>query len=217
MKMYAPLKLEVLLALACLFLSMGCSDDSTSEKQTGDVAIHKDAGDASDAAAEDTDSEDVRHQDTHAEDIGSQDGSPQDTGSPDASSPDAGSPDSGTADAGAEDAGSRDTGEQDAADSDTGATDAGAQDTGADIGPGCTPGDSKEVDCNTCACNPQGVWVCTKRACPGGNYKPCGGKACGDRCTICDPADPNCVETAVVKYCDDQENCSPQNSPQCSI
>jgi hypothetical protein len=32
-------------------------------------------------------------------------------------------------------------------------------------------------------------------------YDPCGGKKCGDTCSVCDPNDKNCVETAVVKQC----------------
>jgi hypothetical protein len=35
----------------------------------------------------------------------------------------------------------------------------------------------------------------------GSSYKPCAGKACGATCTICDPKDPTCIETAMVKYC----------------
>jgi hypothetical protein len=32
-------------------------------------------------------------------------------------------------------------------------------------------------------------------------YRPCANKACGDRCTICDPNDTSCNEDAVVKQC----------------
>lgn len=32
-------------------------------------------------------------------------------------------------------------------------------------------------------------------------YQPCGGKTCGDTCSICPPWDPTCVETAVLKFC----------------
>jgi hypothetical protein len=32
-------------------------------------------------------------------------------------------------------------------------------------------------------------------------YDPCEGKSCGATCTVCPPADPNCLETAVVKNC----------------
>jgi hypothetical protein len=38
-------------------------------------------------------------------------------------------------------------------------------------------------------------------------YVPCAGKACGDACTVCDPADPNCMETAVVKQCNAAGTC----------
>jgi hypothetical protein len=38
-------------------------------------------------------------------------------------------------------------------------------------------------------------------------YVPCAGKACGDDCSVCDPTDPNCVETGVVKVCDPNGAC----------
>ena len=47
-----------------------------------------------------------------------------------------------------------------------------------------------------------------------GEYDPCGGKECGDSCTICDPNDLDCFETAVLKYCDLDGVCSP-TYPDC--
>ena len=38
-------------------------------------------------------------------------------------------------------------------------------------------------------------------------YDPCAGKACGDRCTLCAPDDPDCMETAEVKACNPEGNC----------
>lgn len=49
---------------------------------------------------------------------------------------------------------------------------------------------------------------------PDGDYEPCAGKVCGETCTVCDPRDEDCVETAVVKYCQDDGSCSPER-PQC--
>jgi hypothetical protein len=46
-------------------------------------------------------------------------------------------------------------------------------------------------------------------------YQPCAGKACGENCTICNPADPDCVETAVVKYCTADGSCTP-SAPDCA-
>lgn len=43
-----------------------------------------------------------------------------------------------------------------------------------------------------------------------GPYEPCGGKSCGDACTVCDPEDPDCVETAVIKACDAEGACVPE-------
>ena len=44
----------------------------------------------------------------------------------------------------------------------------------------------------------------------GDAYDPCAGKSCGDPCTICDPADADCVETAEVKQCNAAGECSGQ-------
>ena len=38
-------------------------------------------------------------------------------------------------------------------------------------------------------------------------YDPCDGVQCGDKCTLCAPEDPDCVETAVIKACDKDGNC----------
>ena len=40
-----------------------------------------------------------------------------------------------------------------------------------------------------------------------GGYDPCAGKACGDSCTVCDPNDPDCAETAVEKSCNPNGEC----------
>jgi hypothetical protein len=45
-------------------------------------------------------------------------------------------------------------------------------------------------------------------------YQPCAGKTCGALCTQCDPKDPMCAETAVIKYCDANGACSP-TAPNC--
>jgi hypothetical protein len=49
----------------------------------------------------------------------------------------------------------------------------------------------------------------------GSSYKPCAGKACGATCTICDPKDPTCIETAMVKYCSATGTCGAPY-PACS-
>jgi len=38
-------------------------------------------------------------------------------------------------------------------------------------------------------------------------YAPCADKMCGDRCSVCDPGDPDCMETAEVKVCDGAGTC----------
>lgn len=38
-------------------------------------------------------------------------------------------------------------------------------------------------------------------------YDPCAGRSCGESCTLCDPRDPECVETAVLKQCSREGRC----------
>jgi hypothetical protein len=56
--------------------------------------------------------------------------------------------------------------------------------------------------------------VVGSKAC--GGYQPCAGKACGDACTICEPGDKSCVETAVVKACDRSGACVATSTPDCT-
>lgn len=42
----------------------------------------------------------------------------------------------------------------------------------------------------------------------GASYQPCAGKNVGASCTLCDPADATCVETAVLKACDATGACT---------
>ncbi|HEY3235966.1 MAG TPA: hypothetical protein VGJ84_14715 [Polyangiaceae bacterium] len=79
----------------------------------------------------------------------------------------------------------------------------------------CQPGTSKPAGdgCNTCSCTPQGDgWGCTLIGCT--SYNPCATKACGDTCTLCSPSDPTCLETAVIKFCDQSGACTEQ-APNC--
>lgn len=45
---------------------------------------------------------------------------------------------------------------------------------------------------------------------PESKYDPCVGRPCGSPCNICPPDDANCVETAVVKNCNEQGKCTPE-------
>lgn len=65
----------------------------------------------------------------------------------------------------------------------------------------CSPGDAKQVDCNTCTCSVDGAWVCTKIECPdtGPDASPCpaqptpGGDCVGDgHCIYTDPCSLGC-------------------------
>lgn len=47
-----------------------------------------------------------------------------------------------------------------------------------------------------------------------GGWDPCSGKPCGAECTLCDPKDPTCAETAVIKVCDAKGSCG-QSNPEC--
>ena len=50
---------------------------------------------------------------------------------------------------------------------------------------------------------------------PDGGYDPCAMKNCGDTCHYCRLGDPNCVELAVVKWCDAKGECLPGVPPVC--
>ena len=41
----------------------------------------------------------------------------------------------------------------------------------------------------------------------GDTYEPCGDLSCGDPCSTCPPDDPECIETAEVKVCNDAGEC----------
>ncbi len=68
----------------------------------------------------------------------------------------------------------------------------------------CQAGDTKDVDCNTCTCI-DGAWSCTEKACA--PYEPCADKVCGDTCQVCDPNEPDCVETQEIKACNAEGAC----------
>jgi hypothetical protein len=44
-------------------------------------------------------------------------------------------------------------------------------------------------------------------ACAETAYEPCDGKQAGDRCRLCAPDDPNCVETMILKTCSADGRC----------
>ena len=49
-------------------------------------------------------------------------------------------------------------------------------------------------------------------------YNPCANKGCGEECTLCDPADPDCVETGESKFCNTDGVCEetiPNCEPDC--
>ncbi len=74
----------------------------------------------------------------------------------------------------------------------------------------CEPGTGFTAldGCNGCVCPANGDASqanCTEMGCP--PYDPCGGKSCGDACQLCDPADPDCVETDDIKTCSDSGIC----------
>ena len=94
----------------------------------------------------------------------------------------------------------------------------GSSDAGtADAGSSCTPGETFDADdgCNTCTCPESGKTseaACTEMACA---YEPCAGKTCGDTCTVCDPNDADCMETAVEKACNEAGECSADTGEEC--
>lgn len=87
------------------------------------------------------------------------------------------------------------------------ACDSGQCSTDADcpqMGAPCTACPGGGASCPNVACM-NGMCVGSWDGCPG--YAPCENKACGDSCTICDPADPSCAETSVAKFCDANGQC----------
>lgn len=48
-----------------------------------------------------------------------------------------------------------------------------------------------------------------------GAYDPCEDKSCGDPCTVCDPDDASCVETAETKVCNQNQVCVSAQPPVC--
>lgn len=83
----------------------------------------------------------------------------------------------------------------------------------------CPPGDPSCLETGVVkACDAQGACRPDTPTCGandgGGAYVPCEGKACGAGCTLCNPADLGCVETAVVKSCNAAGMCS-ASSPGC--
>ena len=87
--------------------------------------------------------------------------------------------------------------------------------------PECCLGDgtflrcSYEVCTNSIPGNCSGSWQPVPGSDACGGYQPCAGKSCGDSCAVCDPADPNCVETADVKACDPSGECVSAGGVEC--
>lgn len=82
--------------------------------------------------------------------------------------------------------------------------------------PICGGGTPIPCDCATgyrcCAgmgCTPE------TEVCPGEQYAPCGGKACGDSCTLCALGDADCEETDVEKFCQMDGSCRSGEVPTC--
>ena len=64
----------------------------------------------------------------------------------------------------------------------------------------CAPGNHCcEDGCGRPRCTPTDEPCPTPTAC---DYDPCEGKACGSACTLCDPAQSECIETSEPKTCD---------------
>ncbi len=211
------LKMKLLVVLASVLMLAGlsgCSDDDTGEANTSNSSGVTDTG-GGDVEGQDSGAEDAEQGDDTGADSGAQDSGDSDTGEQDFDAHDSSDADTGAQDLDASDADTQDATQQDADAQDTGTADTGDTSTDIDLGQNCTPGETKQVDCNTCTCTQQGDWACTKMACDD-VYNPCENKTCGDTCTICDPNDPNCVETGVVKYCDHEGRCR-ATTPTCSM
>ncbi len=80
---------------------------------------------------------------------------------------------------------------------------------------------SAPQDCAELTCECLGDELCGDRGCHVDSgvllcspepFDPCGDKVCGESCSTCDPADPECSETAEEKACNDAGECV-ANSP----
>lgn len=84
----------------------------------------------------------------------------------------------------------------------------------------CAPDDPDCVETAVLkACNAGGECVAeTPDLCtdPAPEYDPCEGLACGEQCFSCDPNDPDCFETTVVKLCDEEGRCMAGEPPECT-
>ena len=85
---------------------------------------------------------------------------------------------------------------------------------GLSCGDSCSVCDPSDPNCFETAvlkmCQPDGTCAATVPQCDGGDdaYEPCGALSCGDSCSLCDPSDPDCVETAVLKMCQPDGTCA---------
>ncbi len=77
--------------------------------------------------------------------------------------------------------------------------------------PATDPSCIETAEVKTCQADPGGS---TKLRCVGGTklpsppaYAPCAGKKTGAQCTLCNPADATCIETAEVKTCNAGGQC----------
>jgi len=66
--------------------------------------------------------------------------------------------------------------------------------------------DDPSDDCDPKAGGADCIGICVEKEPP--PYEPCAGKECGDACTVCDPSDPSCAETGVLKVCHKDGTCS---------
>jgi hypothetical protein len=59
--------------------------------------------------------------------------------------------------------------------------------------------------------------VAARGGCDRDEWDPCAGAACGTACRVCPPDDSQCVETAVVKACDLEQECVAAEPELCAV
>lgn len=93
-----------------------------------------------------------------------------------------------------------------------------------ECGDSCTICDPADVDCLETAllkqCQSDGICAATVAECTGSsepeeNFGDCDVLACGDLCSVCDPTDPDCVESQEIKVCQVDGTCTGE-APTCS-
>ncbi|GJQ73563.1 hypothetical protein Trydic_g13909 [Trypoxylus dichotomus] len=66
----------------------------------------------------------------------------------------------------------------------------------------CTPGEQKQVECNTCHCTPTGLWGCTRKHCVSKRATKCTpGESYKEDCNTCVCSQDGRSAACTLKFC----------------